>query len=536
MQQNTISFTAFNRAVNVKPLHVLVLLIVVGTFIRFHNLTYTGLWLDEITSMKGAAPNLTVSDVYENSKNDQPPLFYLTLYGWLKIFGNTDFAGRALACVFGILCIPAVYFLGKELKDERVGLFAAFITTINWFHTDVSKEVRFYPLVFLLSALSYLFFIRSVKRSENISLERLGLFGALIITVNWFRADIYEDTRLFPIAFLITALGFLLFLWLSKRSGAANLLLYSVFTSLLLNAHFFGLVVFLSQIILFILSVAFFKRSGKLFLGMLAALLVAGSTILHWSSPIQNYFRFRAFHVRPVSYKFPVKFAMEYFYDPVAFFLFLACAGFAIWDLSKRIKTKTFAFEDLVLQGWILLGFIFPIIYTMIRIPILLPRYCIITLPAIILVISYGFMLIRNLKVKLVCISLLSVSAVVMLFFVAPPYKPVWAEDWREVAAYFSREKSENQVVFSKLAWYHEFYFQQYGVPVPIDQRTPDFNDLINNSQKIWLLQHPKYRNGDTLRGFSPEQLQLIEAKFDLEKRIQFPNNEALLYLRQEDK
>ena len=156
------------RKVFLKPETILLVLLAAGAFIRFFGLEYSSLWLDELYSMLGSDPGKTWTEVYEYSKNDQPPLFFFILHGWLKIFGNTDFAGRSLTCVFGLLGIVVMYFLGKEIKNEKLGILAAFITTINWFHTDISKEIRFYPLVFLLTACSFLFFLRCIKRTRAI--------------------------------------------------------------------------------------------------------------------------------------------------------------------------------------------------------------------------------------------------------------------------------------------------------------------------------------------------------------------------------
>src|SRR5688572_13935881 len=138
--EESISIVISNKRFVIKKRYILFLLIIVGAFIRFYKLTDYGLWLDELFSMNGADPATTLAQVYEYSKKDQPPLFFFLLHGWLKVFGYTDFAGRSLTVVLGLLGIPAVYFLGKEFKNANVGLIAAFITAINWFHADISRE------------------------------------------------------------------------------------------------------------------------------------------------------------------------------------------------------------------------------------------------------------------------------------------------------------------------------------------------------------------------------------------------------------
>jgi 4-amino-4-deoxy-L-arabinose transferase-like glycosyltransferase len=51
------------------------------------------------------------------------------------IFGATPFALRLLPAISGILAVPAVYLLGREISGKRVGFIAAFLIMVS--HTDV---------------------------------------------------------------------------------------------------------------------------------------------------------------------------------------------------------------------------------------------------------------------------------------------------------------------------------------------------------------------------------------------------------------
>src|SRR5688572_17181780 len=136
-----ISLSLFNRSFSVKVIHVLLVLLLAGAAIRFYKLDYTGLWLDELGSMRIADPSFTLKDLYEISKADQPPATFIILHGWVKLFGYTDLAGRSLTVIYGLLGILAMFFLGREFRGDRLGLLAAFLTTINWFHVGVSVEI-----------------------------------------------------------------------------------------------------------------------------------------------------------------------------------------------------------------------------------------------------------------------------------------------------------------------------------------------------------------------------------------------------------
>src|SRR5688500_1682680 len=82
--------------------YLLLIVVLAGAFIRFYGLGYASLWLDEIYSMIGSDPQKSWGEIYEYSKRDQPPLFFILLNLWLKVFGYSDVAGRAITCVYGV--------------------------------------------------------------------------------------------------------------------------------------------------------------------------------------------------------------------------------------------------------------------------------------------------------------------------------------------------------------------------------------------------------------------------------------------------
>ena len=474
-----IEITIFNKMYFIQVRYLLLVLVGVGGFIRFHELTYSGLWLDEIYSMIGSDPNTTLSDVYSYSIRDQPPVFFILLHGWLKIFGYTDLVGRAITCVYGLLGIIAIFFLGKEVKNEKLGLFAAFITSINWFHVYISKEIRFYPLVFLLTALSYLFYLRSIK-----------------------------------------------------KSGIGDFLLYTIFTALLLNTHYYGMVVFVSQFIILFFVILFFKSNLKFIIGAILAGGLAGLSFWHWLVVIQSDLQINAFHVDPVDIYFPFQYAWEYIKDPVAFALFMFCILFAIIRLYHIIFEKKIQVQHVVIFGWIFLGTMIPLIYSFVKMPLLTSKYSTIIVPAFFLVIAYGFTLYTNGKVKFYCILLIMVSGFIMLFRARPPYKPRRSEDWREVAINFTKHNSDKQIVFSLSAWFHQYYFKKYKLNLPMDQTKCDFDSIVGGTNQLWLLVNKQYTGGSVNDEFLPTQKNLIRSEFELRDSIMFKQTKALRYTR----
>lgn len=476
----SVKLSIFNKTLDLRITHAILILLLLGGIIRFFGLTYAGLWLDEIYSMLGSAPEKTLLGVYTYSAHDQPPLFFFLLHGWLKIFGFTDFAGRSLTCLFGLMGIVAIFYLGKELKNEKLGLLTAFLTTINWFHTDISKEIRFYPLVFLLTTLSFLFFLRSIKNPRVI-----------------------------------------------------NFLLYTLFTSLLLNTHYYGMVVFVTQFMFFIIIIVFYKRNKSFVLGGLVAGIFTGLSLWHWLDVILSDIQINSFHVKPVGFDFPFLFLWDYIKDPVAFILSLICIGFALAKLLKRIKNNKVSTEHLLIICWILFSYLIPLSYSLLKMPLLTYKYSTIAVPAIFVVIAYGFLAIPYQKIKSYAIITIVLSGLLMLFIARPPYKPRRAEDWREVASYFKQNYPNDKVIFSQLDWFHSYYFQKNNLTTPVDQNRCNFDSTVQTTDRLWLFLNSRYTGGWPINGFPPDQKEIIDKEFYLIDSVEFKQTKALLFVKQ---
>jgi len=143
-------------------LFLLVILTTAGV-LRFIEPDKQSLWNDELHSMVGASPAKSLDEVIEYAKIDQPPFYFILLNTWFKVMPYTAVSARLLSAIFGVLGVYAVFLLGKEVKNDRVGLLSAGLTTFSYFHIYYSQEARFYSLLFVVSTFSYFFFIRAVK-------------------------------------------------------------------------------------------------------------------------------------------------------------------------------------------------------------------------------------------------------------------------------------------------------------------------------------------------------------------------------------
>jgi uncharacterized membrane protein len=119
-----------------------------------------------------------------------PPLLYFALRGWIALAGDGEFATRFFSAFFGMLCVPLLYRLAREIFDltpnpspgrrgESIGLVAAFLIAINPYQIWHSQDVRNYTLWPALSLLALVFFWQWYRRGEPAKLKREDKHEAL---------------------------------------------------------------------------------------------------------------------------------------------------------------------------------------------------------------------------------------------------------------------------------------------------------------------------------------------------------------------
>jgi 4-amino-4-deoxy-L-arabinose transferase-like glycosyltransferase len=155
----------------------LVLLLLCSSFFALYNSNsaYTS---DEVWSVKTASLNYR-SEIAALKADVHPPLYFLILRQWMRVFGTGERAVRGLSGLFYILSVFAVFGLGRELYGMKTGLLCAAIYLSSPLAILAAQFARMYALLSLLSILStWLYLQFSIKPRDS----RL-LFG-LYVAVN----------------------------------------------------------------------------------------------------------------------------------------------------------------------------------------------------------------------------------------------------------------------------------------------------------------------------------------------------------------
>lgn len=114
------------------------------------------------------------------------PLYHILLHYWRVMFGDTVAIARLLSLFFLVLCIPALYALGKAAYSRKVGLFAALLLSISPFVAWYGSEVRMYTLFTLLVILNQYFFVRIFKHHSKNAWWGYGITALLGIYSHYF--------------------------------------------------------------------------------------------------------------------------------------------------------------------------------------------------------------------------------------------------------------------------------------------------------------------------------------------------------------
>jgi len=172
----------------------LVLVTALAAAPRLFRLGAKSFWLDEAESLVIAQLNWHdfISALVHRQAN--MTFYYLLLRAWDRL-GSGEFEVRSLSVLAGVITIPAIYFLGRNLFGAKTGRLAALLLGCVAFHIRYSQEARSYSLFVLLALLSTLFFVRVLGQSSTRNSVLYGLssilmmyaqvFGYLVLVSQW---------------------------------------------------------------------------------------------------------------------------------------------------------------------------------------------------------------------------------------------------------------------------------------------------------------------------------------------------------------
>ncbi|HSZ69085.1 MAG TPA: glycosyltransferase family 39 protein [Solirubrobacteraceae bacterium] len=184
------------------PTQIVVGLTLFGAILRFATLDVQSIWSDEAATIVLVHRGLGGLLSHISTSETTPPLYFVLVWGWTKVFGTSVFAFRSLSALVGTITIPVIYLAGRRISP-RVGIWAAALTTVNPAMYYYSQEARSYALLILFSAAALVFWQRALERPGTARLAGWAAMSALALLTHYFAAFLFIPEA----AMLIRRLG-----------------------------------------------------------------------------------------------------------------------------------------------------------------------------------------------------------------------------------------------------------------------------------------------------------------------------------------
>ena len=402
-----------------KEHYILTIILFIGIILRVYHIDFQSVWLDEIHTLNDANPSNSISEVYSSivMADPHPPLYFYIIHILFKIFGYTPIVARMFSVLIGVLTIFYTYKLGKQMMNKEVGLISALLLAINGYTIYYSQEARPYALLCLVTVLSFYYLLKYIKLPTRKNAILYGVFGALMLYGHFF--------ALFG---LLSQLFILLFfLIISKKENRKALIINGLISGLIMTI--------------------LFSPTYKIF--------IAATQIKDFWIP------YPTADIYTLIYK-------EFFGNSEMILTILGIISLVYVIRISKEKPSDFSYNSIVgnkmilsfviLIPWIVIVILIPLIRSCLSIPMIISRYFINILPAILMLLSIGIYQFKNQIIKGSIIFLLFIFTLTDIIVVKKYYKNVNKTQFREATQFIINNNKNNEPVVTSLPWYFSYF------------------------------------------------------------------------------
>lgn len=144
---------------------IIISLVALNIIIKSTYLTDYNIDVDEPFSLFHSQQPLTELFkifIWENN----PPLFFVILHFWIKMFGIGVVSARFLPMLFSALAVIFIYKIGRKFLTQKIAIGASLLYTFSNLNIMEAHDTRVYSLFVLLTTASMYFYF-SLIGSEN---------------------------------------------------------------------------------------------------------------------------------------------------------------------------------------------------------------------------------------------------------------------------------------------------------------------------------------------------------------------------------
>jgi hypothetical protein len=169
---------------------LLVAVVTLAALLRWYHLAALPFEQDELYTLRDAL-------AFGEGWNARP-LYYFVVHLLLAVWPESPLLLRLPAAIFGVLGVVTTWYLARRMFGERAAAVAAVLVAVSPWHLFESQNARYWSLVYLLAALTYVVLPRALERDRHrdylVVLAVIGLGG------------LSHPTYVFPIVGVVAAL------------------------------------------------------------------------------------------------------------------------------------------------------------------------------------------------------------------------------------------------------------------------------------------------------------------------------------------
>jgi uncharacterized membrane protein len=157
------------RRLVITPGAALAAILIIAASVRMAGISARPIWYDEAFSIlfaeKGPAAMLegTLTNAGSGAAEEHPLGYYVILWGWIGVFGQSLVSVRLLSIAAGTAATGLVYLTGREMFSEKTGRLAGFFAALAPFQIHYSQEIRMYVFLCLWLLLATYAFLRGSR-------------------------------------------------------------------------------------------------------------------------------------------------------------------------------------------------------------------------------------------------------------------------------------------------------------------------------------------------------------------------------------
>jgi len=173
-------------SVRLAPWILLGAAVVGAVLLRLPTLGEQSYWYDELATLNVTSVGFPSLLDALSASEATPPAYYFVAKAWRELLGDGETVLRLLSALSGIATVPVVYAAARSGGGTRAGVIAAALVAVNPLMVWFSQEARAYALLALLSALTFLFFVRALDDRRQRWIWAWAIAGALALATHYF--------------------------------------------------------------------------------------------------------------------------------------------------------------------------------------------------------------------------------------------------------------------------------------------------------------------------------------------------------------